>query len=229
MQFFFVFLSNINVKFVLKINTMKKLIMSSLLVLVLGTIGFTQGIKYTKNDTIRYIVKNDVLRFFGGTFWTGAEFPINNRKSILVNGIVTYGSTSSNKENIGYGAELQYRSYLGKGSFQTNYPIYLASQFMFRRINSYEEIPYGGDIDPISGIAADKKTQSSFNVYYFGLLLGCQVFVNQIFTVDLNFGGGLRLSQVDGEKSFTRYKGITDLDYSGVIPRFGLTIGIIQH
>ena len=100
---------------------------------------------------------------------------------------------------------------------------------MFRRINSYEKIPYGGDIDLISGIAADKITQSSFNVYYFGLLLGCQVFVNQIFTVDLNFGGGLRLSQVDGDKSFTRYKGITDLDYSGVIPRFGMTIGIIQH
>jgi hypothetical protein len=207
---------------------MKKLIMSSLLVLVLGTVGFAQGIKFTKNDTIKYIVKNDVLRFFGGTFWTGAEFPINNRKSILVNGIATYGSTSSNKENIGYGGELQYRSYLGKGSSLTNYPIYLASQFMFRRINSYEKIPFGA-IDPISGAAVDAETKSSFNVYYFGVLLGCQVFVNQIFTVDLNFGGGLRLSQVDGEKSFTRYKGITDLDYSGVIPRFGLTIGIIQH
>jgi hypothetical protein len=207
---------------------MKKLIMSSLLVLVLGTVGFAQGIKFTKNDTIKYIVKNDVLRFFGGTFWTGAEFPINNRKSILVNGIATYGSTSSNKENIGYGGELQYRSYLGKGSSLTNYPIYLASQFMFRRINSYEKIPFGA-IDPFSGAAVDAETKSSFNVYYFGVLLGCQVFVNQIFTVDLNFGGGLRLSQVDGEKSFTRYKGITDLDYSGVIPRFGLTIGIIQH
>ena len=209
---------------------MKKLIMSSLLVLVLGTIGFTQGIKYTKNDTIRYIVKNDVLRFFGGTFWTGAEFPINNRKSILVNGIATYGSSSSNKENIGYGAEIQYRSYLGKGSFQTNYPIYLASQFMFRRINSFEQ-QFSSVLDPISNnyIESESETKSSFNVYYFGVLLGCQVFVNQIFTVDLNFGGGLRLSQVDGQKSFTRYQGITDLDYSGVIPRFGMTIGIIQH
>jgi len=207
---------------------MKNLVMSSLLVLVLGGIGFAQGIKYTKNDTIKYIVKNDVLRFFGGTFWTGVEFPLNNRKSILVNGIATYGSMSSNKENIGYGGELQYRSYLGKGSFQTNFPIYLASQFMFRHINSYEKIPYGA-VDPISGAAVDTENKSSFNVYYFGVLLGCQVFVNQIFTVDLNFGGGLRLSQVEGEKSFTRYKGITDLDYSGVIPRVGMTIGIIQH
>ena len=209
---------------------MKKLIMSSLLVLVLGTTGFAQGIKYTKNDTIKYIVKNDILRFFGGTFWTGVEIPIKNRKSILINGIATYGSTSSNKENIGYGAELQYRSYLGKGSFQTNYPIYLASQFMFRRINSYEQ-QSTSVLDPISNnyISSESETKSSFNVYYFGVLLGCQVFVNQIFTVDLNFGGGLRLSQVDGEKSFTRYKSISDLDYSGVIPRFGMTIGIIQH
>lgn len=208
---------------------MKKLIMSSLLVIVLGTVGFSQGIKYTKNDTIKYIVKNDILRFFGGTFWTGVEIPIKNRKSILINGIATYGSgLGSNKENIGYGGELQFRSYLGKGSFQTNYPIYLASQFMFRRINTFEKIPYGA-IDPISGVAVDVETKSSFNVYYFGVLLGCQVFVNQVFTLDLNFGGGIRLSQVDGDKSFTRFKDISDLDYSGVIPRFGVTIGIIQH
>ena len=136
----------------------------------------------------------------------------------------------SSKENIGYGAELQYRSYLGKGSFQTNFPIYLASQFMFRRIDSYEQTT-NYLIDPMTGKdnSTFSETKSSFNVYYFGVLLGCQVFVNQIFTVDVNFGGGLRLSQVDGEKSFTRYKGISDLDYSGVIPRFGLTIGIIQH
>lgn len=210
---------------------MKKIVLSTLLIAFLGTLSYAQGIKYTKNDTIKYVVKNDILRFFGGTFWTGAEFPLNNRKSILVNGIATYGSSmGSSKENIGYGAELQYRSYLGKGSFQTNFPIYLASQFMFRRIDSYEQnINYAFDNVLMKDVSTTTETKSSFNVYYFGVLLGCQVFVNQIFTVDVNFGGGLRLSQVDGEKSFTRYKGISDLDYSGVIPRFGLTIGIIQH
>ena len=210
---------------------MKKIVLGTLFIAFFGTMSFAQGIKYTKNDTIKYIVKNDILRFFGGTFWTGAEFPLNNRKSILVNGIATYGSSmGSSKENIGYGAELQYRSYLGKGSFQTNFPIYLASQFMFRRIDSYEQnINYAFDNVLMKDISTTTETKSSFNVYYFGVLLGCQLFVNQIFTVDVNFGGGLRLSQVDGEKSFTRYKGISDLDYSGVIPRFGLTIGIIQH
>ena len=210
---------------------MKKIVLSSILFMFLGTLSFAQGIKFTKNDTIKYIVKNDVLRFFGGTFWTGAEFPLNNRKSILVNGIATYGSSmGSNKENIGYGAEIQYRSYLGKGNFQTNYPIYLASQFMFRRIDSYEQnTTYAFDNTLMKDVTTINETKSSYNVYYFGVLLGCQVFVNQIFTLDVNFGGGLRLSQVDGAKSFTRYKGISDLDYSGVIPRFGLTIGIIQH
>jgi hypothetical protein len=210
---------------------MKNLILSSLLILIASSISYAQGIKYPKNDTIKYIVKNDVLRFFGGTFWTGAEFPIGSRKSILVNGIATYGSSmGSPKENIGYGAELQYRNYLGKGSFQTNYPIYLASQFMFRRINSYE-MTSTETLDPTSGTYSmlSNETKSSYNVYYFGVLIGCQVFVNQIFTVDVNFGGGLRLSQVDGETSFTRYRGISNLDYSGVIPRFGVTIGIIQH
>jgi hypothetical protein len=210
---------------------MKKTIICSVFILFLGAFSFGQGIKFTKNDTIKYIVKNDVLRFFGGTFWTGAEFPLNNRKSILVNGIATYGSSmGSNNVNIGYGGEFQYRSYLGKGSFQTNYPIYLASQFMFRRIDSYSKnTTYTFDNVLMKDVTSITETKSSYNVYYFGVLLGCQVFVNQIFTVDVNFGGGLRLSQVDGAKSFTRYKGISDLDYSGVIPRFGVTIGIIQH
>ena len=63
---------------------MKKLIMSSLLVIVLGTVGFSQGIKYTKNDTLKYIVTNDILRFFGGIFWTVVEIPIKNSNSILI-------------------------------------------------------------------------------------------------------------------------------------------------
>jgi hypothetical protein len=210
---------------------MKKIVLSTLLIMFLGATSFAQGIKFTKNDTIKYIVKNDVFRFFGGTFWTGAEFPLNNRKSILVNAIATYGSSmGSNKENIGYGAEFQYRSYLGKGNFQTKYPIYLASQFMFRRIDTYEKTT-NYLIDPLTGKdnTTFSESKSSYNVYYFGVLLGCQVFVNQIFTVDLNFGGGLRLTQMDGANAFTRYKSISDLDYSGVIPRFGVTIGILQH
>lgn len=210
---------------------MKKLVIVSLFGLFFTSLSLSQGIKYTKNDTLKYIVKNDLLRFFGGTLWTGAEFPLNNRKSVVINGIATYGSSlGSSKENIGYGFEFQYRSYLGKGSFQTNFPIYLASQFMFRRINSYQMVSnYIFNSTTLQDVLTTTETNSSFNVYYFGVLLGCQVFVNQIFTLDLNFGGGLRLSQADGAKSFTRYKGITDLDYSGVIPRFGMTIGIIQH
>ena len=210
---------------------MRKIVLSTLLIMFFGVASYSQGIKFTKNDTIKYIVKNDLFRFFGGTFWTGAEFPLNNRKSILINGIATYGSSmGSNKVNIGYGAEFQYRSYLGKGNFQTNYPIYLASQFMFRRIDSYDKTS-NYLIDPMSGKdnSTVTETKSSYNVFYFGVLLGCQVFVNQVFTVDLNFGGGLRLTQMDGANSFTRYKSISDLDYSGVIPRFGVTIGILQH
>ncbi len=210
---------------------MKKLLLGSLFITLISSVSFSQGIKYTKNDTIKYIVKNDLFRFFGGTFWTGAEFPLNNRKSILINGIATYGSSlGSSKENIGYGAEMQYRSYLGKGSFQTNFPIYLASQFMFRRIDTYQQNTiYNYDNVLMKENTTTTETKSSYNVYYFGVLLGCQMFVNQIFTIDVNFGGGLRLSQIDEEKSFTRYKSISDLDYSGVIPRFGVTIGIIQH
>jgi hypothetical protein len=209
---------------------MKKIIFGFLLSVTLT--GFSQGIKYTKNDTIRYIVKNEIPRFFAGTFWTGIEFPLQNKKSIYISGIATYGSNfDSDRELIGYGGEFQYRSYLGKGNFNTNYPIYMAAQLMYRHINRYVRTVSDYNTDPTTFISNPIYTEGKdvFNVYYAGLLVGCQVFFNQIFTVDVNFGGGLRLSQIKGEKSFTKYKGISELDYSGVVPRFGVVIGLIQH
>ena len=209
---------------------MKKIIFGFLLSVTLT--GFTQGIKYTKNDTIKYIVKNEIPRFFAGTFWTGIEFPLQNKKSIYISGIATYGSNfDSDRELIGYGGEFQYRSYLGKGNFNTNYPIYMAAQLMYRHIDRYVRTVSDYNTDPTTFVSNPLYTESkdAFNVYYAGLLVGCQVFFNQIFTVDVNFGGGLRLSQIKGEKSFTKYKGISELDYSGVVPRFGVVIGLIQH
>ncbi len=197
--------------------------------LTCASYSFSQGIKYTKNDTIRYIVKNEIPRFFSGTLWTGIEYPLKNKKSIYVSGIATYGSNfSSNRQLIGWGGEFQYRSYLGKGDFVTNYPIYLAGQLMFRRLNDYSVSENGQFVNDV-WISTQTESKSSYNVYYAGILLGCQVFVNQVFTLDLNFGGGLRLSQIDGEKSFTKYKNLSSLNYSGVMPRLGLVIGIIQH
>jgi hypothetical protein len=214
----------------LNLIRMKKIFFG--LLVSLSITGFSQGIKYTKNDTIKYIVKNEIPRFFAGTFWTGVEFPLQNKKSIYVSGIATYGSNfDSEKELIGYGGEFQYRSYLGKGNFTTNYPIYMAAQLMYRHIDRYERTISSYNTDPVTFVSTPVYTEGkdAFNVYYAGLLIGCQIFVNQIFTVDLNFGGGLRLTQVSGEKSFTKYKNISNLDYSGVVPRVGLVIGIIQH
>jgi len=203
-----------------------------IILLALSFSGFSQGIKYTKNDTIKYIVKNEIPRFFAGTFWTGVEFPLQNKKSIYLAGIATYGSNfDSEKELIGYGAEFQYRSYLGKGNFTTNFPIYMAAQLMYRHIDRFERKVSSYNVDPVTFVSSPVYTEGkdAFNVYYAGLLIGCQVFVNQIFTVDLNFGGGLRLSQATDSKSFTKYKNISNLDYSGVVPRVGVVIGIIQH
>ncbi len=58
----------------LNLIRMKKIFFG--LLVSLSITGFSQGIKYTKNDTIKYIVKNEIPRFFAGTFWTGVEFPL---------------------------------------------------------------------------------------------------------------------------------------------------------
>jgi hypothetical protein len=200
-------------------------------VICFSVAGFAQGIRYTKDDTIKYIVKNEIPRFFAGTFWSGVEFPLKNNKSLYISGIATYGSNfNSDRQMIGWGAELQYRSYLGKKDKLTNFPIYMAGHLMFRRLDQYDRLTTA-TFNSINGMYEDtySETKQSYNVYYGGILIGCQVFVHQMFTVDVNVGGGIRLSQLDGAKSFTRFKSLTDLDYSGVVPRIGLIIGIIQH
>ncbi|HET6244234.1 MAG: hypothetical protein H0V01_15770 [Bacteroidetes bacterium] len=195
-----------------------------------------QGIKFPVNDTVKYIIKNEPLRFFGGTFWTGIEIPIQNKNSVYFAGIVTYGSpVNNNKHLAGWGAEVQYRNYLGKGTFSTNFPIYLAPQLMYRRTEEYTLLQvyqtiyneYGGYIDYNNPTFIETKKFS--NVFYGGLLLGGQIFINHMFTVDVNFGGGLRLVQIDGESGFSKYKSITSLDYSGVVPRASIIIGIIRN
>jgi hypothetical protein len=215
-------------------NLFKRSILLLSFTCILTLSATAQGIKYTKNDTIKYIIKNEILRFISGTFWSGVEIPLKNKHSLYLAGNVTYGSPFNNsKEFIGFGGEVQYRNYLGKGDFFAEKPIYLAGQLMFRRMAEYHLVntpiydysgPYPKQIDNIT-----TEEQKQYSVFYGGMLLGMQVFINQIFTIDINVGGGLRLVKIDGEKSFSKYKEFTALDYSGVVPRAGIIIGIIQH
>ncbi|OFY67242.1 MAG: hypothetical protein A3H98_01435 [Bacteroidetes bacterium RIFCSPLOWO2_02_FULL_36_8] len=218
-------------------NYYKKVTLSFILVFFSLSIfsAHAQGIRYPKNDTIRMVIKNEIVRFFSASFWSGVEIPVTNRKSVYISGIATYGSPSGRYDQItGWGAEFQYRNYLGKGSFITDRPIYFAYQLMGRRIFEFEENTtpiYTTDQYGYQKITGENysETKKGYTVFYGGMLIGMQLFINEIFTVDLNFGGGLRLTRMDGSKQFTRYKGITELDYSGVLPRAGFIIGIIHR
>jgi len=41
-------------------------------------------------------------------------------------------------------------------------------------------------------------------------------------------GGALRLSKYDGDSKFTKYKQLRNIDFSGVMPNFGVKIGIVK-
>ena len=144
---------------------MKKLfILAS--VLCFTSVGFSQGIRYTQNDTIKFILKNEIPRFFAGTFWSGVEVPLKNNKSLYVSGIATYGSNfDSNRQMIGWGGELQYRSYLGKKDKLTNFPIYMAGHLMFRRLHQYDRLT-STTFNPMNGMYVDSysETKQSYNV-----------------------------------------------------------------
>ena len=170
----------------------KTLLLVSLSV-VISISSFAQGIKYTRHDTIRCIVKNEILRFISGTFWSGVEIPLKNKNSVYLAGNVTYGSPfNNNREYIGFGGEVQYRNYLGKGDFFADKPIYLAGQLMFRRMAEYR-LSYNSTVDNSNGVSKIIDTTSEeskqYSVFYGGMLLGMQVFFNQVFTIDVNVGG----------------------------------------
>ncbi|MBA3901650.1 MAG: hypothetical protein H0X62_15845 [Bacteroidetes bacterium] len=103
---------------------------------------------------------------------------------------------------------------------------------MYRRVEEYTQHYFYNNFDEYGNYINNQTFTESkrfYNVFYGGLLLGTQVFVNQLFTIDLNFGGGLRLVKIDGEEGFTKYKNLPSLDYSGVVPRASIIIGIIHN
>ena len=66
------------------------------------------------------------------------------------------------------------------------------------------------------------------NVFAGGVVLGGKFALMKVFSVDVFIGGMMRLSQYRGDSRFTRYKQWNNIDYSGVLPTAGISLGILQ-
>jgi hypothetical protein len=213
------------------------------LLLIAGfcNLGFAQGIKYTRKDsvtidTIQFIVHNDMARYFSGSFWAGIEIPLKNKSALAISGIGTYGSPDFNRSHqyTGWGVEFQYRNFLGKKGSITKTPVYFAPHLIYRnlKLTDWEKFDtYNDKNDPKKDDPVN-YTQN-FQVFYGGIVIGSEIFAGDMFTLDVFFGGGIRVTKdLDKNAPYkvpVRDVTMTDIRYSGVVPRVGFRIGIINH
>jgi len=217
--------------------------------------GFSQGIKYTRKDsaginiytdTISFIIHNDMARYFSGSFWAGIEIPVKNKSSISISGIGTYGNPNFDSDHLytGWGIEFQYRNYLGKKGRIAKTPVYFAPHIIYRNLKhtDWERFDNGIQGNNYKILYTAEQVQQNnlhiqnFQVFYGGIVIGCELFASDMFTLDMFLGGGIRVAKLksnefDGKEIYPFEKGyaMTDLRYNGVVPRIGIRIGIINR
>ena len=69
-------------------------------------------------------------------------------------------------------------------------------------------------------------TETNYNDILTNVDVGFPVF--DVLSVDIHIGGVLRLSKYYRESHFTKYKKWNNIDYSGVLPTAGISIGILK-
>jgi len=72
------------------------------------------------------------------------------------------------------------------------------------------------------------EVTQKLNVLSAGFYTGWQFVLWKAITADVYVGGVLRLSKYDGEAGFTKYSQLRNIDFSGVMPTFGVKIGIVK-
>jgi hypothetical protein len=66
------------------------------------------------------------------------------------------------------------------------------------------------------------------NIFALGANIGWKFTFMKVLYIDIYVGGQIRLAKYDDEENFTRYKSLNNIDFSGVMPTAGLSIGILK-
>jgi hypothetical protein len=103
--------------------------------------------------------------------------------------------------------------------------LYAASYAMYRRVwISGLDMQYF----PEEEEWRDVEIMQKLNILAGGVIIGWQFPIAKVLSLDFFAGGVIRLSHYDNESGFTKYKKWDNIDYSGVLPRAGVKIGILK-
>lgn len=218
--------------------------------------GLTGINERKKDDTLTYkafksAFKLNPARLFEGTFQLSYERAFRNNFSTDISLMGTYMSSqgwgsgylkdqsfyaysNSLDEYIAYngrvvsgcGVVVQTRNYLlPRTGSKINAPhgLYASPQIMYRKTwitgytTEWEDTTH-----------TEKIVKQDLDVLAFGVILGGKFTIYKVICIDIFAGGAWRLSKYSNEKKLTRSKKWTNIDYTGVLPSAGITIGIMK-
>lgn len=199
----------------------------------------------------------DPARLPEGTFSLSYERVIDPRFSVNLTGMATY-STERGISNFyfsnqsfafynsamdrydayegevmsGGGFNVQFRNYL-----MANHPrrksaplgLYAAPQFMYRLMKIRG---YYSEYEPSNGYPqyemVKKEVHQHLRILAGGVVLGMKIPIMKVLAVDIFAGGNIRLAKYKDEDGFTKYKDWMNIDFSGVSPVAGISVGILK-
>lgn len=198
----------------------------------------------------------DPVRLLEGTFCLSYERVLNSRFSVNVSGMATYSTTQGlsnyyfSNQSFSYfdaasnlyqpyvgevmaggGFNLQFRNYLlANHNERQKAPLglYAAPQVTYRNMKITGYTQEWTEVEPGEWEMVDKQIVQHLNIFAGGVIIGMKLPLFKVLSVDLFAGGNIRLSKYKDEEGFTRYKDWFNIDFSGVSPVAGITIGILK-
>jgi hypothetical protein len=201
----------------------------------------------------KYVISIYPVKLFEGTLQLSIERILNKSNSIELSAMATYATkegianyylsnqslsyyndaladyTSYESDNIsGFGGSFAWRNYLLPRT-NPNYSAprgpYVAPIVMYRRLilSGFDEV-----FNEEEGKTEVVEVVQYLNVFSGGFLAGWQFVLWKAITADVYVGGVIRLSKYDGDARFTKYKQLQNIDFSGVMPSFGVKIGVVK-
>lgn len=199
----------------------------------------------------RTAVSLNPVRLAEGTFYISYERAITPKTGLSLSALATYATEEGlsgyymrnqsldyynlaldsympyhNKNISGYGVVLEMKNYLLTDHYKKQRApvgLYASPSFMFRRLwlNGISEYQLEDEW-------VTEEITRLLNIYALGAHVGWKFSIIKVLYIDVYAGGLIRLSKYDNQDDFTKYKSLSNIDFSGVSPTFGINIGILR-
>jgi len=155
-----------------------------------------------------------------------SSFYMKNQRLDYFNAALSSIIPYHNNNISGYGIGLTLKNYLLTDQYQKQRSpvgLYAAPNLLFRRLWLSGMSEYYLEDEWI-----EEEVTRLLNIFALGAHIGWKFTFLKVLYIDMYAGGQIRLAKYDDEERFTRYKNLGNIDFSGVMPTAGLSIGILK-